>query len=205
MAPCGPQCSTDPTAGWALLQVSNRSKIERERKWERKNMCLDLQCLTSGAIAKSFLPFILAHLSRCRWARFTWPLAMSHRADSGTHLMRREKTVFPWVLHFFPPHIHGPGQREGVFSMRLQPQLKIATVVYENKSNGIRITLVTCTCCSTLEGVQLLTKVCLARIFIMWFLIKAWIFWAGWSFKLLSTKIVPERVYIYRCMLFGTL
>lgn len=83
-----------------------RYKVEVKQR-ERENVggrtCPDLQFLTSGEIVKSFLPFILAHLSRCLWACFTLPLAMSHRADSGTHLVRGEKTAFLLSPHVFHP------------------------------------------------------------------------------------------------------
>lgn len=112
------------------LQAKHCSRYQtskqRQTKWERKNMCLDLQLLTSGETAKSFLPFILAHVSRCLWACFTLPLAMSHRADSGTHLQVQGEESVPVGAACFPPHIHG----SGIFSMRLPPQLNITTVVH---------------------------------------------------------------------------
>lgn len=83
-----------------------RYKLEvkqRERENMGGRMCLDLQFLTSSETVKSFLPFILAHLSRCLWACFTLPLAMSHRADSGTHLVRGEKTACLLAPHVFHP------------------------------------------------------------------------------------------------------
>lgn len=92
-------------------------------------MCLDLQFLTSGETAKSFLPFILAHLSRCLWACFTLPLAMSHRADSGTHLQVQGEETVPVGAACFPPHIHG----SGIFSTRFQLNI---TIVVHGKSSG---------------------------------------------------------------------
>lgn len=45
---------------------------------------------------------------------------------------RREDSI-PVGTPYFPPHIHGLGQRQGIFSMRLQPLLRITTVVHEIK------------------------------------------------------------------------
>lgn len=97
------------SAPQTTLQAKHSSRYQtevkyREAKWEKKNTCLDLQFLTSGETAKSFLPFILAHLSRCLWACFTLPLAMSHRADSGTHLQVQGEETPPVGAACSPPH-----------------------------------------------------------------------------------------------------
>lgn len=91
--------------------------------------------------------------------------------------VRREDSI-PVGTPCFPPHIHSPGQRQVVFSIRVQPQIKISVVVHESKSDG--------TCCSPLKDYNLLIEVCLVKIFIIGSLIKAWIFWAGWSLTLIN-------------------
>jgi len=75
---------------------------------------------------------------------------------------RREDSV-PVGTPRFPPHIHSPGRRKVVFSTRLQSQLKIATVVHENNSNGTPLSHVHAVL--PLKKHRLLIEVCLAKFF----------------------------------------
>lgn len=175
MAPCGPQCPTDHTAGWASFQVSNRSKIEREKMgeeervsgssvshlWWDSEVFPSVHSCTSKQMPVSLFHFAIGYEPPGR----LWDPPGARREDS-----------VPVGTPCFPPHTRGPDQREGVFSMRLQPQLKIATAVHENKSHGTPLLHIHAVL--PLKKYSLLTEVCLAKIFIMWSLIKSWIFWA---------------------------
>lgn len=146
MAPCGPQCLTNHTAGWALLQLSNRSKTEREKMGEEEHVSgssvshlwwdskvfPSIHSCTSKQVPVSLFHFAIGYEPPGR----LWDPPGARREDS-----------VPVGAPCFPPHVHGPGHRDGVFSMGLQHQLKIATVVHEDKSNGTPLLYI-------LKGVQ---------------------------------------------------
>lgn len=104
--------------------------------------------------------------------------------------VRREDSVRAGTL-CFPPHIHGPGQRQVLFSIGPQPQIKISVVVYENKSDE--------TCCSTFKGLQSANWSMSSQNFYCGIFDQSLNFLSWLKFETHKLKLALESFYLLSC------